>query len=153
MAGRDSGYGFRSPCDGEPPGFGRRRWADARVTSDAGGATRILVVDDDPELRHVLALALTDEGYEVRCAPDGRAALDLLEEWLPRLILLDLMMPELDGWTFRAHQLATERARDVPVVILSAGRDPSVEALKPAAVVPKPFNLARLLDTVANLAR
>jgi DNA-binding response OmpR family regulator len=122
------------------------------VTSEAGAATRILVVDDDPELRHVLALALTEEGYEVRCAPDGQAALHLLEEWLPRLILLDLMMPELDGWSFRARQLATERARDVPVVILSAARDPSVEALKPAAVIPKPFNLARLLDTVANLA-
>ena len=129
-------------------------WADARVISDPGAPTPgILVVDDDPELRHVLAMALTDEGYEVRCAPDGQAALDLLEEWLPRLILLDLMMPELDGWTFRAHQLATERARDVPVVILSAARDPSVEALKPAAVVPKPFNLTRLLDTAANLAR
>ena len=135
------------------PGSHALRWADARVTSDAGEATGILVVDDDPELRHVLAMALTDEGYAVRCAPDGRAALDLLEEWQPRLILLDLMMPELDGWTFRAHQLATEHARDVPVVILSAARDPSVEALKPAAVVPKPFNLARLLDTVASLAR
>jgi DNA-binding response OmpR family regulator len=126
--------------------------AETRVTSNPGGPTRILVIDDDPELRHVLAMALADEGYEVRCAPDGRVALDVLHEWRPRLILLDLMMPEVDGWTFRARQLELEPVKDVPVVILSAARDPSVDALKPAAVMPKPFNLGRLLDIVANLA-
>jgi DNA-binding response OmpR family regulator len=123
------------------------------VTSNPGGTTRILVIDDDEELRRALTLALTDEGYEVRAAPHGQAALELLETWLPRLILLDLMMPELDGWAFRARQLASERAKHVPVVVLSAARDPSVEALEPAAVVPKPFDLGRLLDTVADLAR
>ena len=122
------------------------------MTSNPGGPTRILVIDDDPELRHVLAMALADEGYEVRCAPDGRVGLDVLHEWRPRLILLDLMMPEVDGWTFRARQLELEPVKDVPVVILSAARDPSVDALKPAAVMPKPFNLGRLLDIVANLA-
>lgn len=123
------------------------------MTASPEGAARILVVDDDPDLRRVLTLALTDEGYDVRAAPDGRAALDLLATWRPGVILLDLMMPVLDGWGFRSRQLATPGAEDVPVIIISAARDVRVEALRPAAVVPKPFNLQLLLDAVADLAR
>jgi CheY-like chemotaxis protein len=97
---------------------------------------------------------LAGRGYRVAAAGNGREALNYLHTHpAPRLILLDLMMPELDGWAFRARQLASERAKHVPVVVLSAARDPSVEALEPAAVVPKPFDLGRLLDTVADLAR
>ena len=101
----------------------------------------------------MLELALADEGYAVRAAPDGRAALALLETWRPHLILLDLMMPVLDGWGFRARQLATPGAEDLPVIVLSAARDMRVEALRPAAVVPKPFDLELLLNTVADLMR
>lgn len=111
-------------------------------------AARVLVVDDDPDLRQLLTIALADEGYDVRAAPNGRAALDLLEAWQPRLIVLDLMMPELDGWAFRAEQLATPGAADVPVIVLSAAREVKPEVLRPAAFVPKPFNLEQLLDTV-----
>ena len=117
------------------------------------GAARVLVVDDDPDLRHVLVLALTDEGYDVRGVPDGRTALEMLEVWVPRVILLDLMMPSMDGWSFRAKQLATQGSDAIPVVVLSAARDPRVEALRPAAVMSKPFNLDQLLHTVADLVR
>jgi CheY-like chemotaxis protein len=123
------------------------------MTTSPEGAARILVVDDDPDLRRVLTLALADEGYDVRAVPDGQEALDLLEAWRPRVILLDLMMPGGDGWTFRARQLATPAAEDIPVIVLSAARDVAVDALKPAAFVPKPFNLDQLLDTIAGLAR
>jgi CheY-like chemotaxis protein len=123
------------------------------VTTPAGGTARILVVDDDPDLRRVLTLALADDGYDVRAVHDGRVALELLETWQPQVILLDLMMPELDGWAFRAQQLASPASADVPVVILTAARGVQLDALRPAAVVPKPFNLQVLLDTVAGLAR
>ena len=122
------------------------------MSTSPEGAARILVVDDDPELRRVLTLALADEGYEVRAVPDAQEALELLQAWCPRVILLDLMMPGGDGWTFRARQLATPGAEDVPVVVLSAARDVRVDALEPAAFVPKPFNLDQLLATVAGLA-
>jgi CheY-like chemotaxis protein len=123
------------------------------VTASGRGPARILVVDDDPELRRVLALAFADEGYEVRTAPNGREALEALGAWRPGVIVLDLMMPEVDGWAFRARQLATPGAADVPVVVLSAARDVRTAALRPAAVVPKPFNLEQLLAAVADLAR
>ena len=111
----------------------------------------LVVVDDDPDLRGVLVYALSDEGYEVRSAPDGLTALEMLETWRPSVILLDLMMPVLDGWGFRARQLARADFADLPVIVLSAARDLRLETLRPNAVIPKPFNLMQLLDTVANL--
>jgi two-component system response regulator MprA len=114
---------------------------------------RILVVEDDPAVRQVLVDSLRFEEYDVREAPDGRAALDVLDGWRPDLILLDLMMPRMDGWQFRAAQLARADARDVPVVIVSAARaiDERREELQPAAVVPKPFDLDQVLDLVEHL--
>lgn len=64
------------------------------------------VVDGDPDIRDVVADALADQGYEVRVAGDGRAALGVLAAWRPDAIVLDLMMPEMDGWAFRAAQHA-----------------------------------------------
>src|SRR4051794_18799987 len=112
-------------------------------------SARILVIDDDPDLRDVLTYALADEGYDVRNAADGRTALEILQSWQPNVILLDLMMPILDGWGFRERQLAEADIADIPVIVLSAARDLRVESLHPDAVVPKPFNLPHLLDTVA----
>ena len=123
------------------------------MTQSSNGIASVLVIDDDQDLRRVLMLALTDEGYTVRAAPNGRDALALLESWRPDVILLDLMMPEMDGCTFRARQLATPGSEDVPVIVLSAARETKAEALRPAAIVAKPFNLPDLLDTVAAIAR
>ena len=67
---------------------------------------RVLVVDDDLSIQGFLAEALADEGYGVRTAANGREALAILREWRPDLILLDLMMPEMDGWEFRGEQRA-----------------------------------------------
>jgi CheY-like chemotaxis protein len=61
------------------------------------------------------------------------------------------MMPDLDGWAFRAEQLATPALADVPVIVLSAARNRQAEALGSAAVVPKLFHLERLLNTVTNI--
>jgi CheY-like chemotaxis protein len=116
-------------------------------------ARQVLVVDDEPALRAVLVGALEDEGYTVRSAANGKLALDLLGRWQPDLILLDLMMPELDGWDLRARLLANESWSHIPVVVLSAAPDRrgGVERLRAAAVFPKPFELDSLLDTVAAL--
>jgi two-component system, chemotaxis family, chemotaxis protein CheY len=113
----------------------------------------VLVVDDDPDLRAFMAAALEDSGYEVRNADDGGAALMLLREWRPDLILLDLMTPRLDGWAFRQAQLAQESLAAIPVVVMSAGYGAPDEAAKLAiaAGLDKPFDLDELLATVAAL--
>jgi DNA-binding response OmpR family regulator len=123
------------------------------VVEPPADAARILIVDDDDDLRRALCLALEDEGYDVLAFGDGQAALAALESWRPHVILLDLMMPGLDGWDFRACQLATPGLEDVPVIVLSAARDVRVDAIRPARVLPKPFNLGNLLDNLAEVLR
>ena len=116
---------------------------------------RVLVVDDDELIRDTLATALSDEGYAVRVAGDGRAALDTLGEWLPDLIVLDLMMPVMDGQAFRAAQRSEEITADIPVIVLSAAHNVLARAadLGAAAVFPKPFDLGTLLDAVETALR
>ena len=115
---------------------------------------RVLVVDDDEIIRGFVSEALQDEGYEIRTAANGRHALDVLREWKPNLIVLNLMMPEMDGWTFRAEQRKLPEAADVPVVVLSAVRDLRAQAaaLGAASVLGKPFELDDLLQTVSRFA-
>ena len=84
---------------------------------------RVLVVDDDTILRTVLCESLADEGYEVRPADNGRHALALLGDWTPDVIVLDLMMPGMDGWAFRGAQLGRRAVAHIPVIVLSATRD------------------------------
>ena len=83
---------------------------------------QILVIDDDKDLRESLVDALIDTGHDVTAAENGAHALRLLRatDPLPRLILLDLMMPVMDGIEFRSQQRADSRLRDIPVVVLSA---------------------------------
>ena len=114
---------------------------------------RILVVDDDVLIRETLLEALLDAGHEARAAGNGREALTLLESWRPDLIVLDLMMPVMDGVTFRAEQRRRPALRAIPVLILSASRRlwTDAAAIAPAAVIEKPFNLDALLGTVEEL--
>jgi DNA-binding response OmpR family regulator len=121
---------------------------------DAPPSRRVLVVDDDDDLRHVLALSLREEGYEVRTARDGREAWRLLPRFRPDLIVLDLMMPVTDGRAFRSRQLADGSWAEIPVIVLSAARNLPAEAkaLRPAAVIPKPFELDALLAAVGALS-
>lgn len=112
---------------------------------------RVLVVDDDATIREALAIVLAEEGYEVRVAEDGRAALEVLRDWRPDVILLDLMMPVMDGWTFHQEQRRLENAADVPVIVLSGARDAraSAEQVGAVAAIAKPFDLDVLLARVA----
>ena len=116
---------------------------------------RVLVVDDDALIRETLATALSDEGYSVRVAADGQAALETLDEWLPDLIVLDLMMPVMDGHAFRDAQRALGNAADIPVIVLSAAHNIQARAsnLDAAAVFPKPFDLSTLLDAIERTVR
>jgi CheY-like chemotaxis protein len=119
--------------------------------SSADPAT-ILVVDDDTHIRNLVCELLDLEGYQVKGATDGRAALDLLETWRPDLILLDLNMPRMDGWTFCAHQQEQPEISDIPVALMSAARNIRSRDLpcEPVAILEKPFDLDELLRQVAD---
>lgn len=110
----------------------------------------VLVVDDEREIRDAIAEVLRDEGYDVVSAADGREALARLREIRPSLVLLDLMMPGMNGWEFRAEQMGDPDVSSIPVIIVSALGDDAT--LKAQSAIEKPFDLARLLAEVKRLA-
>ncbi len=113
---------------------------------------KILVVEDELGQREALAEVLSRLGYEVQCAANGSEALELMRhsESLPGLILLDLMMPVMDGWEFRAAQRKDRALADVPVVVLSALGDTANKTVQDgaAAFLSKPLRWQVLLPVV-----
>ena len=113
----------------------------------------VLVVEDNESLREPLVELLTDEGYAVRAAEHGQAALDILQSWRPDLILLDLAMPVMDGLAFLARISAIPAAATIPVIVLSAyiGYLEGTPPPNVVVVIQKPYDVARLLETVADV--
>ena len=114
--------------------------------------SRILIVDDEPDILLMLRLNLEAEGHEVVLAADGEKALERIERDLPELVLLDVMMPVLDGWG--VLERLRPRADAPPVVVVSArtGEDDMAHALRLGACeyVTKPFDPERLLALLAE---
>ena len=113
----------------------------------------ILIAEDDPAIRALLVDLLTDEGFAVRAAGDGEEALAVLDGWRPALIILDQLMPRMDGASFRAAQRERPEIAAIPVLLLSAARDlpERGQLLDVAAILPKPFDLDRLISLAGQL--
>ncbi len=115
-------------------------------------ALRVLVVEDEDAIGEVMVDVLRDEGYEVRRARHGREALELLQHWMPSLIVLDLMMPIMDGRAFREEQRRVPTIADVPVVLISGAREVEARCQEIGAVaaLEKPFDIESLLSVVSR---
>ena len=114
---------------------------------------RVLVVEDDALLRETLEEVLRDEGHEVRTAAHGQEALDLMDEWHPELIILDLMMPVMDGYTFLEVRRKDPALASIPLAVATAGRSIDRDRIgSGAAIVQKPFNVPELLRVLHQLA-
>jgi CheY-like chemotaxis protein len=109
----------------------------------------VLVVDDDATMREVVQDGLASEGYRVLTASNGQAALDVLHNETVDLILLDMNMPVMDGWTF-ARTYHRQQPPWVPVVAFTAAQDAlhAAAAIGAGGHLNKPFELADLLATV-----
>lgn len=117
-------------------------------------AACILLVEDDPAVGEVVQDILLDEGYEVHWGLNGQAGLDFLADRVPSVIVLDLMMPIMDGHQFRAVQRTLPGpAGAVPVVVLSGMRDAQTAGVElgAAATLTKPFDLEELVDTIRRV--
>ena len=119
--------------------------------------TEILVVEDDEAIRGLLAEVLRDDGYDVGEAANGVEALAYLDDHKPDLIVLDLMMPVMDGWTFVEECHRHEYCRDIPIVVTSASHDlpRTSERLRAYGVrtcLAKPFDVEGLLALVERYA-
>jgi CheY-like chemotaxis protein len=109
----------------------------------------ILLIEDDQDALEALGELLESRGYAVLSARDGAEALQLLERSpLPRLIVLDLLMPTMDGWEFRLRQKSDPRIADIPVVVVSASS--ATKPIDADMVLRKPVDVDRLLETVAK---
>jgi two-component system KDP operon response regulator KdpE len=118
------------------------------------GSSRVLVVDDEPQITRVLRTVLTSQGYQVRTAPEGESALASFKDWMPELVITDLYMPRMDGVELcrRIRTLSS-----VPIIVLSVkGEERSkVEALDSGAddYVTKPFGIDELMARVRAALR
>ncbi len=120
-------------------------------------SVRVLVVEDEESLGDLVAMGLRRHGYLVERAADGDTALDMVETLLPDLVVLDLMLPRMDGWEICRRMRQSATTRDIPVLILSARRDEKdvVEGLEMGAddYLRKPFSLGELAARVKALLR
>src|SRR5258706_7602991 len=138
---------------------GVRLWPDHQkdmmmMTTAAAEKSRVLVVDDEPQITRVLRTVLSSQGYQVRTAAEGEAALSNFNEWRPELVITDLYMPHMDGLELckRIRAMST-----VPIIVLSVkGEEKTkVEALDCGAddYVTKPFGIDELLARVRAALR
>lgn len=117
---------------------------------------RILCIEDEPDMIELIRLILQRHGFEIRGAAGGQDGLRKVREWLPDLVLLDLMMPDMDGWEVYQQMKAEEKTRDIPVIVVTAKAQniDKVLGLHIAKVddyVAKPFSPSELLASVERV--
>src|SRR5512143_3030492 len=119
------------------------------------GKKRVLVIDDDLPLRGMLAAALRQHGFQVLLAGDGAEGQRALTIHNPDVILLDLAMPDVNGWDFLQRLKETGHLGKIPIIVVSAHLrvDPqAILQMGVKAILPKPFNLPELIDLIEHLS-
>lgn len=116
----------------------------------------IVCIEDEPEMIELIRLILSRRGFNVHGAPGGKEGLEMVREILPDLVLLDLMMPEMDGWGVYQQMKADVSTRDIPVIVVTARAQniDKVLGLHIAKVddyIAKPFSPQELIDSVEKI--
>ncbi len=119
---------------------------------------RIVCVEDEPEMIDLLKLILGRKGYEVFGANGGTEGLDTIREVKPDVVLLDLMMPDMDGWEVYQQLKAEEDTRDIPVIVVTAKAQSIDKVLglhiaKVDDYISKPFSPKELLNSVDTVLK
>ena len=116
---------------------------------------RILYVEDEADIREVAKFALEDEGFEILFCASGQEAIDKSESFKPEVILLDVMMPGMDGPTTLKNLREITGFENIPVIFLTAKVQPAeineLKALGALDVIPKPFDPMTLADKIREL--
>lgn len=120
-----------------------------KATPLTSNATRILVVDDQPDLAELVSTFLTDEGYDVRVCVDSREAVEMIKSFAPAALILDIMMPDTDGFEVLRQLRGNAWGKRLPVILMSAAWRPGEKKreigttleVAPTMVLPKPFEL------------
>jgi two-component system, OmpR family, response regulator VicR len=117
---------------------------------------RILCIEDEPEMIDLIRLILTRKGFEVSGAPGGQEGIRKVRETGPDLVLLDLMMPDMDGWEVYQQMKADEKTRHIPVIVVTAKAQSIDKVLglhiaKVDDYIAKPFSPKDLIDSVERV--
>ncbi|NIM11457.1 MAG: response regulator [Candidatus Aminicenantes bacterium] len=127
---------------------------DVDIKAVGPGKTSILIVDDMPQNLQVLVNILREKDYKISVAPGGRKALEMVNIFLPDLILLDIVMPQPDGFQVCKKLKASPKTKDIPIIFLSAKTETEdiVKGFELGAVdyVTKPFKKAELLARIST---
>lgn len=123
---------------------------------DQASQKTIVYIEDDPEMIDLVSLILNRRGYQVKGAHGGREGLEAILEIQPNLILLDLMMPDIDGWDVFHQIKANELIRDIPIIVITAkaqaiDRVLGLHIAKVNDYISKPFRPQDLLDSVDRI--
>ncbi|MEM9326191.1 MAG: response regulator [Bacteroidota bacterium] len=117
--------------------------------------SKVLIVDDEPNILMSLEFLMRKEGYEVFIARDGREALNIISEETPTVVILDIMMPNVDGYEVCEHIRATERLKDAKVIFLTAkSKEEDIQKGMEAGAdlyMTKPFSTRTLMKKVKSL--
>jgi len=118
--------------------------------------TKIMIVDDEPDLLEVVKLILESDNYQVVTAGSGQEALDKIEKEMPDLVLLDIIMPKMDGWEVFSRIKSNPKTHEIPVIMLTA-KDQRIDKLIGLHVVrvddyiTKPFGRSELLERIKRV--
>jgi len=117
---------------------------------------KVVYIEDDPEMINLVTLILSRRGFLVKGAHGGREGLDLVNVEIPDLVLLDLMMPDLDGWDLYQQLKANAKTRDIPVIVITAKSQPIDRVLglhiaKVDDYISKPFHPEDLLNSIEKV--
>ena len=121
-----------------------------------GGITKVVCVEDEPEMIELVQLILSRRGFDVTGAMGGREGLEVIARVKPDLVLLDLMMPDMDGWEVYQQMKANENMRDIPVIVVTAKAQSIDKVLglhiaKVDDYITKPFGPQELLNSVEKV--
>jgi CheY-like chemotaxis protein len=117
---------------------------------------RVVCVEDEPDMIELMRLLLTRQGFEVIGARGGKEGVELIEQTLPELILLDIMMPDMDGWEVYRHLKENPKTRDIPVIVVTARAQTAekLAALSKEGVddyIVKPFGPGQLTESIERV--
>jgi DNA-binding response OmpR family regulator len=133
----------------------RQETGPRSATTAQQEALTVLVVEDDDRIQRLVELVLRGEGYCVLQASDGHRALELIDSEKPDLVILDLMLPLLDGWALREKMREQPATAEIPVILMSAVRNlrETARQLQVADYISKPFEIDDLVRSVRSRLR
>ncbi len=114
---------------------------------------RILIIDDELDMAETMSVLLQDEGYDSSAIDDGAIGLEIMQKSVPDLVILDVMMPLVKGLDVLKSMKENPKLRSIPIILISASKEPEVEGDKWDVFLRKPFDIYKLMEEIKKLVK